>query len=80
MFYENKPIFSSDRQSPSMITANDCSEVFRMGFHLEGYYKIDPTGNMDDNIGKPVFCENGWTHILRRMPNGGGKVNTFSIF
>ena len=63
-----------------MVTPTDCSEVFRMGFHLKGYYKIDPTGNMDDNIGKTVFCEDGWTHVLRRMPAGGEKVNNFINF
>ena len=62
-----------------MPTTTDCSEVFRMGFHLNGFYKIDPTGNMNDNIGTPVFCENGWTHVLRRMPEEGGKVHLFMV-
>ena len=60
-----------------MPTLTDCSEVFRMGFHLNGIYKIDPTGNKDDKLGVPVFCENGWTQILRRMPDGGGNVSCF---
>ena len=59
-----------------MPTLTDCSEVFRMGFHLHGYYKIDPTGRRDDRVGTPAFCENGWTQILRRLPDGGEKVNS----
>ena len=58
-----------------MPTLTDCSEVFRMGFHLNGFYKIDPTGRRDDRIGIPAFCENGWTQILRRLAGDGEKVN-----
>ena len=47
-----------------------------MGFTLPGYYKIDPTGSNDHRSGKYAYCDNGWTYILRRMPDGAEKVNT----
>ena len=57
-------------------TLLDCSELYRAGFTLPGFYKIDPTGNRSATLGRYAFCENGWTHILRRMPTDQGQVVT----
>ena len=55
-------------------TLLDCSELYRAGFILPGFYQIDPTGNSSASLGRNAFCENGWTHILRRMPTDQGQV------
>ena len=55
-------------------TLLDCSELYRAGFILPGFYKIDPTGNSSASLGRYAFCENGWTHILRRMSTDQGQV------
>ena len=57
-----------------MPTVSDCSDVYRTGLKMKGFYKIDPTGNNDLVSAKLSYCDNGWTHILRRMPDGGGEV------
>jgi hypothetical protein len=62
----------------TMATVSDCSEVYRTGFKLKRFYKIDPTGSNDLGSAKPAYCDNGWTHILRRMPDEGGKVINIS--
>ena len=60
-------------------TLLDCSELHRAGFSLPGFYKIDPTGKSSASLGRYAFCENGWTHILRRMPTDQGQVDTKSL-
>ena len=62
----------------TMATVSDCSEVYRTGFKLKGFYKIDPTGNNELGSAKFAYCENGWTHLLRRMPDEAGKVTNMS--
>ena len=73
------PFFILIGQSGLLPTLLDCSELYRAGFILPGFYKIDPTGNSSPSLGRNAFCENGWTHILRRMPTDQGQVDTKSL-
>ena len=66
VFYIKEPL--------TMTTVTDCSEVYRMGLKLPGYYNIDPTGDMDPKRGVPAYCEDGWTYILRRHSERDRKV------
>ena len=68
------PFFILIGQSGLLPTLLDCSELYRAGFILPGFYKIDPTGNSSPSLGRNAFCENGWTHILRRMSTDQGQV------
>jgi len=45
----------------------DCSEIYRTGFHAPGFYLIDLSKQRDKRRTIQVYCDGGWTHILRRI-------------
>ena len=55
---------SADKAPP----LKDCSEVYRVGATSPGWYELDTTGSMSNADHDEVYCEDGWTHILRRNP------------
>lgn len=48
------------------VPMRDCSELYQLGYKAPGVYWIDPTGKVGYDRMVKVFCEDGWTHILRR--------------
>ncbi len=45
---------------------SDCSELYRLGYRLSGVYVIDPSGSRDVSKSVEVYCQDGWTYLLRR--------------
>jgi hypothetical protein len=45
---------------------SDCSELYRLGYQLPGVYSIDPSGSRNISIAVEVYCQDGWTYLLRR--------------
>ena len=45
---------------------SDCSEVFLLGFEQPGSYWVDPTGANDPGSAVRVWCEAGYTYVLKR--------------
>ena len=52
----------------------DCAETFQNGRKEPGVYLIDPSGQKKSSFGIRVYCENGWTYILKRGQHGNEKV------
>ena len=52
----------------------DCGELFNLGYKAAGTYWIDPTGNRDYQNLKRVYCDEGWTFILKRQSTGTPNV------
>ena len=52
----------------------DCASVYQSGLKQPGAYSIDPSGQGKITLAVAVYCENGWTHILRRGQEGNAKV------
>ena len=44
----------------------DCSEVYRAGVRAPGWYQLDTSGSKNNTGDRDVYCEDGWTQILRR--------------
>ena len=53
---------SSDAAPP----LRDCSEVYRAGVRAPGWYQLDTSGSMNNTGDRDVYCEDGWTQILKR--------------
>jgi len=56
---------------------SDCSEVYRLGFTLPGPYLIDPTGKRDQHSAVEVYCQDGWTYVLRRQSGSQVRFNFY---
>ncbi len=46
----------------------DCSEIYRGGQRAPGFYSLDTSGQYHNNDLDEVYCNDGWTRILRRNP------------
>ena len=44
----------------------DCSELERLGITQNGYYYIDPSGTRQNANSILVYCDQGWTQVLKR--------------
>ena len=44
----------------------DCSEVYRAGVRVPGWYQLDTGGGKSNTGDRDVYCEDGWTQILLR--------------
>ena len=40
--------------------------MFRLGYRLPGVYVIDPSGSRNVSKSVEVYCQDGWTYLLRR--------------
>eukprot|EP00095_Tigriopus_kingsejongensis_P010500 snap_masked-scaffold436_size171858-processed-gene-0.19 protein:Tk10500 transcript:snap_masked-scaffold436_size171858-processed-gene-0.19-mRNA-1 annotation:"achain tachylectin 5a from tachypleus tridentatus (japanese horseshoe crab)" len=49
---------------------SDCLELQKAGQLTPGEYHIDPSGQRDMSQAFPVYCEDGWTYVLRRGQHG----------
>lgn len=58
-----------------MPPATDCSELGQLGIKSDGVFYIDPSGQRKTERGIRVYCENGWTYILKRGQYKNGKVS-----
>ena len=66
---------SADKAPP----LKDCSEVYRVGATTPGWYELDTTGSMSNTDQEEVYCEDGWTHILRRNPKEARSAYVSSV-
>ena len=53
----------------------DCSELKRLGITKQGYYYIDPSGERKNSDLALVYCDDGWTNVLERSPDGDQVLN-----
>lgn len=44
----------------------DCLQIYEMGNKASGVYMIDPTGEDNPKQAVQVYCDRGWTTILKR--------------
>ncbi len=52
--------------SASNPPVTDCSELQRLGINTRGFYYIDPTGQRQNQGLALVYCQDGWTYVLKR--------------
>ena len=51
-----------------------CADLYLAGFKVPGHYWIDPSGNLDSLNAIRAYCDEGWTHILRRGQDDSDDV------
>ena len=66
--------FNFPLNSDEYPVSRDCAETYNTGRSLPGLYLIDPSGQGKSSLGVEVYCEDGWTYILKRGQHNNAKV------